>query len=133
MPGEAEAVSDAGDGSIRDPDLNVESKEQRDNLQRRVDMERSSINHALGQTEAEARSFRYDDQDYLTAYLPGMVPWFEEPLVKQKRTRRETAGNSDAFAECHSRLSVHGAKTIRANSPSRTRTGAPGKTATSLI
>ena len=54
MPGEdVEAIpGDAGDGSIHEPDLNiVERKEQRDNLQRRVDMERSSINHALALTK----------------------------------------------------------------------------------
>ena len=41
MPGEdVETVpGDAGDGSIREPDLNIVENEQRDNLQRRVDME----------------------------------------------------------------------------------------------
>ena len=89
MPGEdVEAVpGDAGDGSIREPDLNiVESKEQRDNLQRRVDMERSSINHALGPDKAEARSFRYDEWDYLNRqYLRAWCRVFEEPLSQTKK------------------------------------------------
>ena len=89
MPGEDVEVmpGDAGDGSIREPDLNiVESKEQRDNLQRRVDMERSSINHALGPDKAEARSFRYDEWDYLNRqYLQVRCRVFEEPLSQTKK------------------------------------------------
>ena len=89
MPGEdVEAIpGDAGDGSIREPDLNiVERKEQRDNLQRRVDMERSSINHALGPDKAEARSFRYDEWDYLNRqYLRAWCRVFEEPLSQTSK------------------------------------------------
>ena len=51
MPGEA------GDGGIREPDLDItDAKEQRDNLQRRMDMERSSIQHASPYYENEDAS-----------------------------------------------------------------------------
>ena len=80
---EVEAVvGDTENGSIREPDVNiVEAKEQRDNLQRRVDMERSSINHALGPDKSQARSYRYDEWDYLHGqYLRAWCRVFEEPL-----------------------------------------------------
>ena len=76
VPGEA------GDGGIREPDLDItDAKEERDNLQRRVDMERSSIQHAMGPDRTEARSFRYDEWDYLNRqYLRAWCRVFEEPL-----------------------------------------------------
>ncbi len=84
MPDEdVEAVpGDASDGGIREPDLNiVDAKDERDNLQRRVDMERSSIQHAIGPDRTEARSFRYDEWDYLNRqYLRAWCRVFEEPL-----------------------------------------------------
>lgn len=84
MPEEdVEAVpGEAGDGGIREPDLDItDAKEQRDNLQRRMDMERSSIQHAIGPDRTEARSFRYDEWDYLNRqYLRAWCRVFEEPL-----------------------------------------------------
>tara|TARA_B100000963_G_scaffold186689_1_gene162355 strand:+ start:16407 stop:18440 length:2034 start_codon:yes stop_codon:yes gene_type:complete len=84
MPEEdVEAVpGDASDGGIREPDLNItDAKEERDNLRRRVDMERSSIQHAIGPDRTEARSFRYDEWDYLNRqYLRAWCRVFEEPL-----------------------------------------------------
>ena len=64
---EEEAVyGDAGDGSQRQIDLDIkELKDERDTLKRRVDMERSAVAHALGKSQGDARSFRYDEWDYL--------------------------------------------------------------------
>ena len=94
MPEEdVEAVpGDAGDGGIREPDLNIaDAKEQRDNLQRRVDMERSSIQHAIGPDRTEARSFRYDEWDYLNRqYLRAWCRVFEEPLNSADSEPSET-------------------------------------------
>ena len=94
MPNEdVEAVpGDAGDGGIREPDLNiVDAKDQRDNLQSRVDMERSSITHALGPDKTQARSYRYDEWDYLNhQYLRAWCRVFEEPLSRADKTPDDT-------------------------------------------
>ena len=87
---EEEAVfGDAGDGSQRQMDLEIkELKDERDTLKRRVDMERSAVAHALGKTQGDARSFRYDEWDYLNrTYLRAWCRVFEQPL--------ENAGDAD--------------------------------------
>lgn len=80
---EEEAVfGDAGDGSQRQIDIEIkELKEERDTLRRRVDMERSAVAHALGNTQGDARSFRYDEWDYLNrTYLRAWCRVFEQNL-----------------------------------------------------
>jgi nitric oxide reductase NorD protein len=80
---EKEAVfGDAGDGSQREIDIEIkELKEERDTLKRRVDMERSAVAHALGSSQGDARSFRYDEWDYLNrTYLRAWCRVFEHHL-----------------------------------------------------
>ena len=80
---EQEAVfGDAGDGSQRQMDIEIkELKEERDTLKRRVDMERSAVAHALGGSQGDARSFRYDEWDYLNrTYLRAWCRVFEHSL-----------------------------------------------------
>ena len=80
---EEEAVyGDAGDGSQRQIDLDIkELKDERDTLKRRVDMERSAVAHALGKSQGDARSFRYDEWDYLNRnYLRAWCRVFEQRL-----------------------------------------------------
>ena len=80
---EEEAVyGDAGDDSQRQIDLDIkELKDERDTLKRRVDMERSAVAHALGKSQGDARSFRYDEWDYLNrTYLRAWCRVFEQPL-----------------------------------------------------
>ena len=80
---EEEAVyGDAGDGSQRQIDLDIKKlKDERDTLKRRVDMERSAVAHALGKSQGDARSFRYDEWDYLNrTYLRAWCRVFEQPL-----------------------------------------------------
>jgi nitric oxide reductase NorD protein len=84
---EQEAVfGDAGDGSQRQMDIEIkELKEERDTLKRRVDMERSAVAHALGNTQGDARSFRYDEWDYLNrTYLRAWCRVFEQSLDGEK-------------------------------------------------
>ena len=58
-----------------------ELKEERDTLKRRVDMERSAVAHALGTSQSDARSFRYDEWDYLNrTYLRAWCRVFEQSL-----------------------------------------------------
>ena len=80
---EQEAVfGDAGDGSQRQMDIEIkELREERDTLKRRVDMERSAVAHALGTSQSDARSFRYDEWDYLNrTYLRAWCRVFEQSL-----------------------------------------------------
>jgi hypothetical protein len=84
---EEEAVfGDASDGSQRQMDIEIkELKEERDTLKRRVDMERSAVAHALGNTQGDARSFRYDEWDYLNrTYLRAWCRVFEQSLDGEK-------------------------------------------------
>jgi hypothetical protein len=84
---EKEAVfGDAGDGSQRQMDIEIkELKEERDTLKRRVDMERSAVAHALGNNQGDARSFRYDEWDYLNrTYLRAWCRVFEQALDGEK-------------------------------------------------
>lgn len=84
---EKEAVfGDAGDGSQRQIDIEIkELKEERDTLKRRVDMERSAVSHALGTSQGDARSFRYDEWDYLNrTYLRAWCRVFEQSLSNDR-------------------------------------------------
>ena len=85
---ETEAVQgEGGDGSQREAGLDIETKElkdERDALKRRVDMERSSIQHALGNDRSAARSYRYDEWDHLNRrYLRAWCRVFEEELISE--------------------------------------------------
>jgi len=79
---EAEMADSAG-GSVREANVDIKSlKDERDTLQRRIEMERSSVQHALGADRSISRSFRYDEWDYLShSYLRHWCRVFEEPLV----------------------------------------------------
>lgn len=71
---------DGGDGDIRD--LGRDLVRERDQLQRRIDMERSALRHRLGDVHEAARSFRYDEWDYLHhGYKRGWCRLFEETLA----------------------------------------------------
>lgn len=85
---ETEAVQgEGGDGSQREAGLDIEIKElkdERDALKRRVDMERSSVQHALGHDRSAARSYRYDEWDHLNRrYLRAWCRVFEEELISE--------------------------------------------------
>ena len=79
---EAELSENAG-GSVREEDLDIKSlEEDRDQLKRRIDMERSSVQHAMGPDQSVSRSFRYDEWDYQNrTYLRHWCRVFEEPLI----------------------------------------------------
>ena len=67
-------------GSIREIDLDI--AQEREQTQRRIDMERSAIRHALGEQHENTRSFLYDEWDYLNqTYLKGWCRVFEETLT----------------------------------------------------
>ncbi|MCZ6656986.1 MAG: VWA domain-containing protein [Gammaproteobacteria bacterium] len=58
--------SENAGGSVREESIDIKSLvDQRDQLARRLDMERSAIRDALGDTNPAARSYRYDEWDYL--------------------------------------------------------------------
>jgi nitric oxide reductase NorD protein len=69
-------------GEMRPDDLALKSmRDDRDTLARRIDMERSAIRDALGADAPDARSFRYDEWDYLNRrYLPRWCRLFESRL-----------------------------------------------------
>ncbi|MEM7077000.1 MAG: VWA domain-containing protein [Pseudomonadota bacterium] len=71
-----------GDEAVREADMDIKSLvDERDTMKRRIDMEKSSVQHALGADRANARSFRYDEWDYLQhKYLTHWCRVFEEPL-----------------------------------------------------
>ncbi|MEZ5561327.1 MAG: hypothetical protein R3E86_22650, partial [Pseudomonadales bacterium] len=84
--GEEAAAADAeglSDGELRPDDVHLNAiRRDRDTLARRVDMERSAIADALGRTRNGARSFRYDEWDYLQQrYLPRWCRLYEERLT----------------------------------------------------
>ncbi len=65
-----------GDGDTRD--VGQDLVRARDDLQRRVDSERSALRHRLGETPLDARSFLYDEWDYLDRrYRKGWCRLFE--------------------------------------------------------
>ena len=72
-----------GEGEVREADVDIRSlADERDTLQRRIDMERSSVQHALGADRSSARSFRYDEWNYLERrYLTHWCRVYEEQLA----------------------------------------------------
>jgi hypothetical protein len=66
-------------GEVREETIDIKSlTNQRDQLARRLDMERSAIRDALGDVNPAARSYRYDEWDYQAhRYLPKWCRLFE--------------------------------------------------------
>ncbi len=80
----AESASGAA-GELRDVDADLVA--ERDQLKRRIDMERSSVKRALGDRFERAASFRYDEWDYLNGvYLRGWCRLYEERLEAHDTT-----------------------------------------------
>jgi von Willebrand factor type A domain-containing protein len=73
---------ESDEASVREADVDIKSLvDERDTLKRRIDMERSSVQHALGADRSAARSFRYDEWDYLQRrYLSHWCRVYEEVL-----------------------------------------------------
>ena len=78
-------LSESGEGSVREEDINIKSlEESRDQLKRRIDMERSSIQHAMGPDQSISRSYRYDEWDHLNrTYLKHWCRVFEEKIIPE--------------------------------------------------
>ncbi|MDE0177225.1 MAG: hypothetical protein OXP36_01395 [Gammaproteobacteria bacterium] len=73
------ANSSGQDGDTREVGAGLVA--ERDQLKRRIDMERSSVRRALGDGHDRAASFRYDEWDYHTGtYLRGWCRLYEERL-----------------------------------------------------
>jgi len=70
------------DGAVREAEVDIKSLiDERDSLKRRIDMEKSAVQHALGVDRSNARSYRYDEWNHLThQYLPNWCRVFEEQL-----------------------------------------------------
>ncbi|MCB1684636.1 MAG: VWA domain-containing protein [Pseudomonadales bacterium] len=70
-------------GELRPDDVDLRALQtDRDNLSRRIDMERAAIRDALGAVRPLARSYRYDEWDYLNRrYLRHWCRLYEEQLV----------------------------------------------------
>ncbi len=80
--GEVQVGDGQADGEIRD--IGRDLVRERDQLQRRIDMERSALRHRLGDAHDAARSFRYDEWDYLAhGYRRGWCRLFEEALAPE--------------------------------------------------
>lgn len=77
--GNAEALENA---TLRDENVAIKAlSDERDNLKRKIEMERSSVRDALGPATPGARSYRYDEWDYLDhRYLRAWCRLFEERL-----------------------------------------------------
>lgn len=73
---------EAGDATVRDADVDIKAlEEERDTMKRRIDMEKSSVRHALGNDRTNARSYRYDEWNYVNhTYLSHWCRVFEEQL-----------------------------------------------------
>ena len=73
---------DTSEGEVREAEVDLKSlKDERDTLKRRIDMEKSSVQHALGPDRMASRSYRYDEWDYLQRrYLSHWCRVYEEPL-----------------------------------------------------
>ncbi len=82
----AESLENA---TLRDENVAIRAlSDERDNLKRRLDMERSSVRDALGTVTPGTRSYRYDEWNYLERrYLRHWCRLFEERL--------ESDGKSD--------------------------------------
>ncbi len=76
-------AEDLADGELRPEDQHLAALErERDTLNRRIDMERSAIQDALGKEYPNARSYRYDEWNYLShAYLRRWCRLYEVRLA----------------------------------------------------
>jgi len=74
---------DTTEGAVREAEVELKSlADERDTLKRRIDMEKSSVQHALGPDRTAARSYRYDEWDYLQRrYLTHWCRVYEEMLA----------------------------------------------------
>lgn len=81
----AAAADGLSDGEARPEDVHLAAiQQERDVLARRVDMERAAIRDALGREQPDARSFHYDEWDYLArAYRPRWCRLFELRLTPE--------------------------------------------------
>ncbi|MEM1432561.1 MAG: hypothetical protein AAGG11_00725 [Pseudomonadota bacterium] len=71
-----------------------ELERERDQLSRRIDMERAALRHALGRGADDSRSFRYPEWDYLEQrYRDGWCTLYELPLDGEQRTDSATLRN----------------------------------------
>jgi hypothetical protein len=79
---EAGTAEHLADGDVRPEDLDLRKLgRERDDLARKIDMERSALRDALGAGAPRARSFRYDEWSYLERrYLPRYCRLFEQRL-----------------------------------------------------
>tara|TARA_X000000950_G_scaffold78545_1_gene98802 strand:- start:2473 stop:4491 length:2019 start_codon:yes stop_codon:yes gene_type:complete len=90
---DVEAVhGESGEGQFRKADIDIKIlQDEKDTLKRRIDMEKSAVQHALGTDRSDARSFRYDEWDYLNRrYLRAWCRVFESPLIPTVDTDTES-------------------------------------------
>ncbi|MGE0624577.1 MAG: nitric oxide reductase activation protein NorD [Pseudomonadales bacterium] len=75
-------VNELQDAGLRQTDIDLKAlTDERENLKRRVDMERSALADAMGTAKPEARSYRYDEWDHLGhRYLRHWCRLYEERL-----------------------------------------------------
>ncbi len=80
---EADTTDGLSEGDLRQEDVDLRVlKNERDNLSRKLEMEKSAIRDALGSARPAARSYRYDEWDYTRrSYLRHWCRLFEEPLA----------------------------------------------------
>ncbi len=78
--------------AVREADVDIKSlTDEQDTMKRRIDMERSAVQHALGADRSAARSFRYDEWNYIERrYLPRWCRVFEEPLIGESDEDTQT-------------------------------------------
>lgn len=93
---------DTTEGAVREAEVDLKSlADERDTLKRRIDMEKSSVQHALGPDRTAARSYRYDEWDYLQRrYLTHWCRVYEESLAGD-------AGDTVALTEAIRRFQPH--------------------------
>lgn len=74
---------ETSEAAIRDAEIDIKMlMDERDTLKRRIDMEKSAVAHALGADRSAARSYRYDEWDYLQRrYLSHWCRVYEESLL----------------------------------------------------
>jgi len=79
---DAETAEGLEGGDMRQENVELRIlKNERDNLARKLEMEKSAIRDALGAARPLARSYRYDEWDYTSRrYLRHWCRLFEEPL-----------------------------------------------------
>lgn len=75
-------VDNLDDAGLRQTDIDLKAlTDERENLKRRVDMERSALADAMGAAKPDARSYRYDEWDHLGhRYLRHWCRLYEERL-----------------------------------------------------